>query len=408
MKDFVINSELINDWNWKKNNELELYPDKLTLGSNKKVWWICNFGHEWESEIYNRDNGNGCPYCSGRFAITGFNDLKTLRPDLIQEWDWDKNNKIGIYPAKLSTGSHVKAWWTCRFCGSSIFVSIKERTKANSCPNCSSEAKTSMSEIKLYYYLKKYFSDAIHSYNDKFNRLSELDIYIPSIKCGIEYDGMLFHKDIERDMRKDIVCQELNINLVRIREPGCPKYESNCEFIYLKNISDSALSDVIKCILVKLGINSPVVNFKDNITEINNLIMSKIKDNSLQALFPNIAAQWHSTKNGKMTPDMVSYGSSKKVWWLCNKCKNEWYTSVANRTCCNRGCPACARMSHCIAVYSPELNMSFDSINDGANMVGISCDGISACLHGRQKTAGKHPVTGERLTWTIEIPTIQN
>ena len=36
MKDFVINSDLIDEWNWENNNELGLYPDALTLGSGKK------------------------------------------------------------------------------------------------------------------------------------------------------------------------------------------------------------------------------------------------------------------------------------------------------------------------------------------------------------------------------------
>ena len=37
MKDLIVNNELINEWNWEKNNELGIYPDKITLGSGKKV-----------------------------------------------------------------------------------------------------------------------------------------------------------------------------------------------------------------------------------------------------------------------------------------------------------------------------------------------------------------------------------
>lgn len=52
MKDYVINSPLINEWNWEKNNELGFYPDKITLGSGKKVWWICNdCGLEYVTQV---------------------------------------------------------------------------------------------------------------------------------------------------------------------------------------------------------------------------------------------------------------------------------------------------------------------------------------------------------------------
>lgn len=479
MKDFIINSELINEWDWENNNDIGLYPDQITLGSgrkawwkcrnghryqtsvsdkvdynikcpycsgkkiligfndlqttdpilasewnyvknnnlkptmvsrqsNKKVWWIDQFEHEWEAVICNRTNGAGCPYCSGRLAITGINDLQTLRPDLMQEWNWDKNNKLGIYPNEVSVCSHKKAWWTCRFCGSSIFSSIKERTESNSCTYCVKEKRASMSEIKLYYYLKKYFPDAIHTYSDKYNMLSEIDVYIPSIKCGFEFDGERYHQDIERDRHKDNICDALHINLVRIREPGCPKYDSSCKFIYLESISEEAISNAIMHILLELGVEHPAVNLKDDIAEINNLIITQRKDNSLQIKFPDIAAEWHPTKNGNLTPDKVACNSSKKAWWLCKICGNEWCGKISNRTSNGRGCPECARSSRCIAVYCPELDVYFDSINDAATALGISASGISSCINGRQKTAGRHPETGERLTWHAVNKTIQN
>lgn len=51
------------------------------------------------------------------------------------------------------------------------------------------------------------------------------------------------------------------------------------------------------------------------------------KDNCLASLKPKIAKMWHSTKNGKLTPDDVTLGSGKKVWWKC-KCGHEWQAYV--------------------------------------------------------------------------------
>ena len=70
------------EWDWEKNNELGLRPDKLTYGSNKKAWWKCSKGHEWQASIYSRNQGNGCPYCSGFYAIKGETDLQTVNPTL--------------------------------------------------------------------------------------------------------------------------------------------------------------------------------------------------------------------------------------------------------------------------------------------------------------------------------------
>ena len=66
--------------------------------------------------------------------------------------------------------------------------------------------------------------------------------------------------------------------------------------------------------------------------------------NSLAELFPEIATEWHPTKNGDLTPDLVVAGSGKKVWWKCPKgTDHEWQARLADRTGTNKsGCPFCA------------------------------------------------------------------
>ena len=58
-----------------------------------------------------------------------------------------------------------------------------------------------------------------------------------------------------------------------------------------------------------------------------------INSNSLSKTFPKIASQWHPTKNGDLTPDKVTYGSKKKVWWQCPKDINHvWDSQIKDRT----------------------------------------------------------------------------
>ena len=54
---------------------------------------------------------------------------------------------------------------------------------------------------------------------------------------------------------------------------------------------------------------------------------------------------------------------------------------------------------HGIRVFCPELNEIFVTIKDAADKYGINKTSIGYCLCGKQKHAGKHPVTGEKLTW---------
>jgi hypothetical protein len=63
---------------------------------------------------------------------------------------------------------------------------------------------------------------------------------------------------------------------------------------------------------------------------------------SLAVRFPKVAAQWHPTKNGKLRPDSVAAGTSRKVWWRCRK-GHAWHATVASRTGQGTGCPHCAR-----------------------------------------------------------------
>lgn len=64
-------------------------PDQVTVCSNKKVWWKCKNGHEYEASINQRtrkERGEGCPYCANKKLLPGFNDLKTVCPEVAVEW----------------------------------------------------------------------------------------------------------------------------------------------------------------------------------------------------------------------------------------------------------------------------------------------------------------------------------
>jgi very-short-patch-repair endonuclease len=81
---------------WHPTKNKEYCIDKLSKGSVKKVWWICEKGHEWKASINSRCHyrgGTGCPTCKHKTAQKLFEYIKTIFPDAINEYkaDWCKN-----------------------------------------------------------------------------------------------------------------------------------------------------------------------------------------------------------------------------------------------------------------------------------------------------------------------------
>lgn len=65
--------------------------------------------------------------------------------------------------------------------------------------------------------------------------------------------------------------------------------------------------------------------------------------NSLAALYPELAEEWHPTKNGELTPHQIAPHSDTVVWWLSKKCGHEWDVIPTVRTAMGCGCPYCAK-----------------------------------------------------------------
>lgn len=119
---------------WSAGNTLS--PTEVTAGSHRRVLWVCGKGHEWEARVVTvAVDGSGCPYCAGKRAIPGETDLATLRPDMMAQWDVEKN--AGLDPRELLPSSHEKVWWKCDL-GHSWRAMIFARTRENSsgCPYC--------------------------------------------------------------------------------------------------------------------------------------------------------------------------------------------------------------------------------------------------------------------------------
>jgi len=112
--------------------------------------------------------------------------------------------------------------------------------------------------------------------------------------------------------------------------------------------------------------------------------------NDLATRFPDIAAQWHPTRNGEHTSDDVVAGSATRVWWRCEQ-GHEWEVAVSSRTSRGSGCPVCAGKKPVtedasLAAQLPELAAQWHLYNNG----GLTPDQVSV-------------TTGQKVWW--ECPT---
>jgi hypothetical protein len=333
------------DWNYKKNHDLK--PEDVAPHSNKKVWWICDKGHEWEEIINNRTKGYGCPGCSGRM-VTEDNNLFTVRPEIANEWNYKKNNTLR--PENFTCGSGKKVWWVCNY-GHDWRTSIGDRTKINGtyCPYCSNQS--SRLEIRVYVELKTVFKEVV--WRERIDGI-ECDVYLPKYRTAIEIDGYFWHKNKYKiDKAKNKILKKADISTYRIREKGL-------KYIELKDIqfNNADKTKVIVSRLLKSIAESKTLSSQDQVNVKEYLILEQCANESeyqkilsmlpappvnksLATKYPELAREWNFYQNGDLKPTQFSPSSRMKVWWKC-KNSHEWETRIDHRVNMKSGCPYCA------------------------------------------------------------------
>ncbi len=110
----------------------------ISASSNKKVYWICSHGHEWSAQVNSRTDGSGCPICAGKKVLSGYNDLKTIKPEIAKEWHPTKN--YPLLPSDVTIRSGKRVWWLCEN-GHEWNTTVHTRTKGCGCPFCSNKLR---------------------------------------------------------------------------------------------------------------------------------------------------------------------------------------------------------------------------------------------------------------------------
>lgn len=336
--------ELLEQWS-PRNGELK--PADVAAGTRKKVWWVCPKGHEWEAEVVSRVHTSDCPICSGRKVLAGYNDLGTRFPAAAAEWNYEKNGRLK--PSDVLAFSNRKVWWICPK-GHEYPQQIANKTFKNAgCPYCSSRKI-----LAGFNDLEALYPHLASEWHPSKNSLKPSEVSPGSMRkvwwiCpeGHEYETSIYSR-----AKLHTAC------------PVCANHvivpEENSLAVLFPQIASEwhpEKNGGLKPENVSVGCNSKAwwrcalghewtANINDRTSKntacpycMNKKVLSGFND--LATTYPKIASQWHPELNGKLTPEMVTYGANQRVWWICEE-GHIWKTKVQTRTVSKCGCPICA------------------------------------------------------------------
>ena len=285
-------------------------------------------------------SGRKCYQCK-----TGKSPLQKQNSTFLAEIE---NKNPTIEPLENYKGATTKISFLCKECGYVWPSRPQQLLRGQGCPKCQRRWQTSFPEQAIFFYIKKIYPDALNSYKSGFGQ-SELDVFIPSLKIGIEYDGRNWHKgNGKKEEEKYVICKENKIFLIRVVEQkGQLPLEQICDYYIDSAYGDTKnkyldLDSCIRTLFTYLHIDCDINTERDQYS-IKNQYYARRKSESLESRFPEIAKEWYQPYNGLIKPYMVSPTVSDSYYWKCQKCGKIYASLVSNRVK-GHGCSRCANV----------------------------------------------------------------
>jgi hypothetical protein len=279
---FKTHPELAKQWHPTKNIGLD--PQKIVAGSPTYAWWKCANGpdHEWRQKLVQRTReGSGCPFCDGK-KVSNTNTLAARRPDLAAEWHPTKNGDLK--PDQVFGGGKKKYWWKCdKGIDHEWEASIQKRAAGQGCSIC-----RGLKVVRSNCLATTHPELVAQWHPTKNGSLTPSDIIVGSQ----EPVWWLCPSNPSHEWQTSCKNRARNRN----------DFTNSCPFCLNHKVCDS---------------------------------------NSLAATDPELIKEWHPTKNTHLTPNDVTAGSGKLVWWRCiQNPDHEWEAKPVSRKW-GTGCPWC-------------------------------------------------------------------
>ena len=272
----LLKPQLQKEWHHAKNRPL--INIQIQPGSNRLVWWTCDqcplgLPHEWLASVDKRQGENSrCPFCANR-KLCHHNSLLTVAPDVASYWDTAKN---GLTADQVLTGSSTRRHWLCPTCSHSWPARIGSRVENNS--GCPKYCKKSMR-----YTRQPTLTASNHPVMVEFDHSRNQE-------AGLDPDKITLgsHK------RVHWVCS------------NCPRGQPH---LYMAS-PNSRIGNGTGCPYCS-SVRACICN-------------------SLQSLYPALAAEWDTARNG-VGPDQILPTSEKLAYWK-NAEGHSWEQSPHGRT----------------------------------------------------------------------------
>jgi hypothetical protein len=321
----VVYPGLADEWHPTKNGDLR--PEDVTPGSGRPVYWKCARGHEWQTSPAQRMM-HGCPFCAGR-RVAPEHSLAALAPAVARQWDRAKNGDLTPHDVTVSSSRQV--FWKCPKGPDHRWQTTVHNRGAvgRGCPFCKGQ------RLSVTNSLATCLPELAREWHPTKNgELTPRDVVARAAlrafwRCasGHEWQAVVAARAGRRE-------DDATAGEQAATGTGCP-YCSN-------------------------HLVSPT--------------------NSLAARFPELAREWHPTKNGRLAPNDVAAHSHRRVWWRCAS-GHEWRTSVVTRVGHRPGravagsgskcsaCPYCANRlaspTNSLAARFPELAREWHPMKNG-------------------------------------------
>jgi len=410
--------DIAREWHATLNNDLK--PTQVTPGSNRTVWWQCSVSdeHVYERFVYLR-TGKGalpCPFCSGRKADTS-RSLATLFPTVAKEWHPTANN--GLIPNAVKWNSTKSVWWLCEK-KHEWTAQVAYRTKDGSaCPQCSGNRvneDTGLATVN---------PELAAEWHPTLNRLLNPDIKGTYSKTLKRQNRRIPQRHSKRKRRlqpsdvsiysKEMVhwqCKKGALHVWKatvvsraVQGNGCPfcsgrrkcadnslaaKYPAVAKLWHPTRNSPLTPSDVTPSENRKVSWRCPRSATHVWRALIYNVVNShelhgtsgcpfcrgrKVdKDNCLATTHPEVAKNWHPTRNLGLLPTDVTAHSRKAAWWQCPKVKAHRFEKSIGEVVKSwersgsTGCGLCkgsrAAIDNCLKTLYPEVSKLWHPIRN--------------------------------------------
>ena len=334
---------------WDRRDNGALTPADLSYGSKQKVWWTCEKGHRWQATVTARTSDHtGCPMCAGKRPDPGVNDLATLFPHLAAQWDQERNGDLT--PDQVLPGSHRKVWWQCPE-GHRWQAFVKSRVGGAGCPVCQHRA-LSVGETDL----AACFPALAAQWDQERNGdLTPQDVF-PGTQRKVWWRcarGHVWQARVSSRAQNGAGCpvctgrqillgeNDLATLFPAVAQAWHPDRNGSLTPAQISPYSNRKVwwqcprghpYQAVVSARTASGSGCPYCTGRRVLAGFNDLA----------TLEPALAQEWHPTLNQGLTPDQVTSGSHKRVWWQC-PAGHVWKAVVYSRARGKRcGCPVCA------------------------------------------------------------------